>query len=152
MSDKFNFEEAVKAIQSGQDITGKDGVLTPLIKQLTEAALEGEMESHIARDVAKNRRNGKSKKTIKSTNGTFELETPRDRAGTFEPQVVKKYQTTVSDEIEAKMLSLFGLGMSYRDIASNIQEIYGIEVSTATISVSVRSAHLYSRRFFCGWA
>ena len=44
MSDKFNFEEAVKAIQSGQDITGKDGVLTPLIKQLTEAALEGEMD------------------------------------------------------------------------------------------------------------
>ena len=134
MSDKFNFEEAVKAIQSGQDITGKDGVLTPLIKQLTEAALEGEMDSHIARDVVKNRRNGKSKKTVKSTNGTFELETPRDRAGTFEPQVVKKYQTTVSDEIEAKMLSLFSLGMSYQDIACNIQEIYGISVSTATIS------------------
>lgn len=82
----------------------------------------------------KNRRNGKSKKAIKSSSGSFELNTPRDRAGTFEPQLVKKHQTTVSDEIETKMLSLFGLGMSYRDIASNIQEICGIEVSTATIS------------------
>ena len=134
MSNKVNFEEALKAIQSGQDITGKDGVLAPLIKQLTEAALEGEMDSHIANDVAKNRRNGKSKKKIKSTSGEFELETPRDRAGTFEPKVVKKYQTTVSDEIESKMLSMYGLGMSYRDIASHVQELYGIEVSTATIS------------------
>ena len=75
-----DFEEALKALKSGQAITGKDGVLAPLIKQLTEAALEGEIESHIANDVVPNRRNGKSKKTIKSTSGNFELETPRDRA------------------------------------------------------------------------
>ena len=67
MSEKFDFEEALKALKSGQAITGKDGVLAPLIKQLTEAALEGEIESHIANDVVPNRRNGKSKKTIKST-------------------------------------------------------------------------------------
>jgi len=134
MSEKFNFEEALKALQSGQAITGKDGVLAPLIKQLTEAALEGELDSHIADDVVPNRRNGKSKKTVKSTSGTFELDTPRDRAGTFEPTIVKKYQTSVSDEIETKMLSMYGLGMSYRDIASHVEELYGIKVSTATIS------------------
>jgi len=134
MSEKFNFEEALKALQSGQAITGKNGVLAPLIKQLTEAALEGEIDSHIANDVVPNRRNGKSKKTVKSTSGKFELETPRDRAGTFEPAIVKKYQTSVSDEIETKMLSMFGLGMSYRDIASHVEELYGINVSTATIS------------------
>ena len=134
MSEKFNFEEALKALQSGQAITGKDGVLAPLIKQLTEAALEGEIDSHIADDVVPNRRNGKSRKTVKSTSGKFELETPRDRAGTFEPTIVKKYQTSVSDEIETKMLSMFGLGMSYRDIASHVEELYGINVSTATIS------------------
>jgi len=134
MSEKFDFEEALKALKSGQAITGKDGVLAPLIKQLTEAALEGEIESHIANDVVPNRRNGKSKKTIKSTSGNFELETPRDRAGSFEPTLVKKHQTTVSDEIEAKILSMYGLGMSYRDIASHVKELYGIEVSTATIS------------------
>ena len=134
MSEKFDFEEALKAIQSGQAITGKDGVLAPLVKQLTEAALEGEFDSHLADDVAGNRRNGKSKKTVKSTSGEFELETPRDRAGTFEPKLVKKHQRTVSDEIEAKILSMFGVGLSYSDIASQVQEMYGISVSTATIS------------------
>lgn len=134
MSEKFDFEAALKAIQSGQAITGKDGVLAPLVKQLTEAALEGELDSHLADDVAGNRRNGKSKKKVKSTSGEFELETPRDRAGTFEPKLVKKHQRTVSDEIEAKILSMFGLGMSYADIAGHVEELYGISVSTATIS------------------
>ena len=134
MSEKFDFEAALKAIQSGQSITGKDGVLAPLVKQLTEAALEGELDSHLADDVAGNRRNGKSKKTVKSTSGEFELETPRDRAGTFEPKLVKKHQRTVSDEIEVKILSMFGLGMSYADIAGHVEELYGISVSTATIS------------------
>jgi len=134
MSEKFDFEAALKAIQSGQSITGKDGVLAPLVKQLTEAALEGELDSHLAEAVSGNRRNGKSKKQVKSTSGKFELETPRDRAGTFEPQLVKKHQRTVSDEIETKILSMYGLGMSYSDIAGHVQEMYGIGVSTATIS------------------
>ncbi len=134
MSEKFDFEAALKAIQSGQAITGKDGVLAPLVKQLTEAALEGELDSHLAEDVTGNRRNGKAKKTVKSTSGAFELETPRDRAGTFEPKLVKKHQRTVSDEIETKILSMYGLGMSYSDIAGHVEEMYGISVSTATIS------------------
>lgn len=134
MAKKFDFEAALKAVQSGQSITGKDGVLGPLVKQLTEAALEAELDSHLAEDVAENRRNGKSKKTIKSTSGNFELETPRDRACTFEPQLVKKHQRTVSDEIETKILSMFGLGMSYADISGHVEEMYGIGVSKATIS------------------
>ena len=134
MSEKFDFEAALKAIQSGQSITGKDGVLAPLVKQLTEAALEGELDSHLAEEVSGNRRNGKSKKTVKSTSGKFELETPRDRAGTFEPKLVKKHQRMVSDEIETRILSMYGLGMSYSDIAGHVQELYGISVSTATIS------------------
>ncbi len=134
MSERFDFEEALKAVQSGQAITGKDGVLAPLVKQLTEAALEGELDSHLAEDVTGNRRNGKSKKTVKSTSGAFELETPRDRDGTFEPKLVQKHQRTVSDEIEVKILSMFGVGMSYSDIAAQVREMYGIDVSTATIS------------------
>jgi len=134
MAEKFDFEAALKAVQSGQSITGKDGVLGPLVKQLTEAALEAELDSHLAEDVAENRRNGKSKKTIKSTSGNFELETPRDRAGSFEPQLVKKHQRTVSDEIETKILSMFGLGMSYADIGGHVEEMYGISVSKGTIS------------------
>jgi putative transposase len=134
MAEKFDFEAALKAIQSGQSITGKDGVLGPLVKQLTEAALEAELDSHLSEDLAENRRNGKSRKTVKSTSGKFELETPRDRAGTFEPQLVKKHQRTVSDEIETKILSMYGLGMSYADIAGHVEEMYGISISTAAIS------------------
>ncbi len=62
------------------------------------------------------------------------LNTPRDRAGTFEPQIVKKHQTSVSDEIETKILSMYGRGLSYSDISEHVAEIYGISVSTAAIS------------------
>ena len=63
-----------------------------------------------------------------------QLESPRDRNGTFEPQIVQKHQTTISDEIEEKILSMYGLGMSYRDISSHIEDIYQVSISTATIS------------------
>ena len=91
----FDFDEVVQEFRNGKKLTGKDGLLAPLIKQLVESALEAEIESHIAEDVLagkKNRRNGYNKKTIKgSSEGIFELETPRDRNGTFEPQIVKKH-------------------------------------------------------------
>ena len=64
----FDFQEALKAIQKGQPLLGKEGILTPLIKDLTEAALEGELDSHLGQEIRENRRNGKSKKTIKSLN------------------------------------------------------------------------------------
>ena len=134
MSEKFDFDKALAALRNGHDLTGKDGILTPLIKQLTEAALKAELEAHLAEDETPNRKNGTTKKTIKSTSGSFELETPRDRAGSFEPQLVKKHQTHLTDEIERKILSLFGLGMSYQDIASHVAELYGLSVSSATIS------------------
>ncbi|MFX4277905.1 IS256 family transposase [Aliarcobacter butzleri] len=134
----FDFNEVLEQFRNGKNLTGKDGLLAPLIKQLTEAALEAEVESHIANDVLngnRNRKNGVNKKTIKDlSNGSFELETPRDRNGTFEPQIVKKHQTTISNEIEEKILSMYGLGMSYTDISSHIEEIYQVSISTATIS------------------
>jgi transposase-like protein len=92
---EFDFNEILQEFRDGKRLTGKGGLLAPLIKQLTEAALEAEVESHIANDVlsgSRNRRNGVNKKTIKGTSdGTFELETSRDRNGTFEPQLVKKH-------------------------------------------------------------
>jgi putative transposase len=130
----FDFQKALQAIQGGQPLLGKEGVLTPLIKNLTEAALEGELDSHLSQEIAANRRNGKSKKTIKALNGNFELNTPRDRAGTFSPQLVKKHQTTLNDELEQKIIALYGLGMSYKDISAHLQEMYGLDVSTGTLS------------------
>ena len=82
----FDFDEDLKAIQSGKPITGSDGVLAPLIKQLTEAALSAEIDSYLEQHPSSNRRNGYSKKTVKSAVGSFELETPRDRNGEFEPE------------------------------------------------------------------
>jgi len=77
------------------------------------------LDSHLGQEISANRRNGKTKKIIKSLNGNFELETPHDRNGTFSPKIVKKYQTTLSDEIEQKIIALYGLGMSHNDMASH---------------------------------
>ena len=134
MTNKFNFNDAVKELQAGKKLNGKDGVLTSLIKQLTEAALQAEIEQHLDNDQEPNRKNGSSTKTIKSAAGSFELNTPRDRSGSFEPQLVKKNQTTLTDEIDEKILSMFSMGMSYRDIHKHIEDMYGMNVATGTVS------------------
>jgi len=130
----FDFNKALEQLQAGQGLTGKDGVLTPLIKQLTEAALKAELDQHLDQNESPNRKNGYSKKTVKTSVGQFELDTPRDREGSFEPQLVKKHQTKLTPEIDQKILGLYALGTSYRDIRFHIQELYGIEVSEATIT------------------
>jgi transposase-like protein len=130
-------EEAIAQLKSGQPLTGKDGVLTPLIKQILEAALDGEIESHLAdcKGAGRpNRRNGQLSKTIKSGIGGFELETPRDRDGSFEPEIVKKRQTVLNESLDNKILSLYALGMSYEAISSHLAQMYGLEVSSAKIS------------------
>jgi len=134
---EFDFNDAVQDIMNGKSISGKDGVLAPLVKQLVEAALEAELESHIAQDVFagnKNRKNGSSSTTIKTESGTFILDTPRDRAGSFEPQLVKKNQTHLTNDIEEKVLSMYSLGLSYADISKHIEDMYKIELSKGTIS------------------
>lgn len=134
MTQLFDFDKALKALQEGQALTGKDGILTPLMKQLTEAALAAELDSHLTNDTEANRRNGSTKKTIKAPTGSFELTTPRDRNGSFEPQLVKKHQTSLSNEIEQKIIRLFALGVSYADISREIEDLYAFSVSAATIS------------------
>jgi transposase-like protein len=130
----FDMEAALQALREGKDLTGKDGILTPLIKQLTEAALKAELDAHLAAEEAPNRKNGSTVKTVKSSSGSFELQTPRDRSGTFEPQLVKKHQTHLTDEIERKVIALFALGTSYQDIRSHIADIYGIALSVGAIN------------------
>lgn len=130
----FDMEAALQALREGKDLTGKDGILTPLIKQLTEAAMQGELDQHLAERETPNRKNGSTRKTMKSPAGSFELNTPRDRAGTFEPQIVKKHQTHLTDELERKIIALFALGTSYQDIRLHLQELYGIELSNGTLN------------------
>ena len=90
MTQQFNLNEALELVKQGARIDGKDGVLAPLIKQLTEAVLEAEIESHLSSEI-KNRKNGKSTKTMKSSVGSFELDVPRERHGSFEPQIIEHY-------------------------------------------------------------
>lgn len=131
-------KEAIDKLKSGQSLTGKDGILTPLIKEILEAALEGEMDSHLldckTQDQA-NRRNGKLKKTMKTGTGSFELETPRDRDSSFEPELVKKRQTVLNESLDNKVLSLYAAGMSYGAITEHLADMYGLEISAAKISL-----------------
>jgi len=131
---EIDVAEFAAQLKAGKGIGGKDGALTPLIKQLTEMALQAELETHLSKDLEINRKNGTSSKTMKSANGTFELETPRDRNGSFEPELVKKNQTHMSDELESKMLSLFALGNSYSQIADHIEDMYGVHFSKPAIT------------------
>ena len=138
----FNYNdfkaEAIEKIKSGQPLTGKGGILTPLLKELLESALEGELDAHLLenRDAGiSNRRNGKSSKQVQTSSDSFELFTPRDREGSFEPEIVKKRQTVLNESLDNKVLALYALGMSYEAISEHLAEMYGLEVSSAKISL-----------------
>lgn len=138
----FDYEafktQAIADMKAGKSLIGKDGVFTPLMKEFLEAALEGEMASHMASCLDdpenQNRRNGKTSKTVHSPMGAFELETPRAREGRFDPQIVKKRQTVLNASLDNKILGLYGLGMSYQDITSHLKEMYDFDVSAGTLN------------------
>lgn len=130
-------EEIIKGLYAGKPLLGEGGLLTNLVKALTQIALQGEMDHHLnesSLEQGSNRRNGISTKTVKTGSGTFDLEVPRDRNGSFEPQLVKKRQTILNEELDNKILALYSLGTSYDGIASHLADIYGVDVSSATIS------------------
>ncbi len=138
---QFNFadfqKEALAKFKAGHSFTGKDGILTPFIKHIVNATLDCEMDQHLEEcnnNGEPNRRNGKLSKTLKTADGQVEIETPRDRAGTFEPQLVKKRQTVLNENLDDKILALYSLGMSYEDIRNHMQELYGVEVSAGLLS------------------
>ena len=81
-----------------------------------------------------NSRNGHSSKTLRTSFGDVEVSVPRDRKGEFEPQILKKNQTSISQDIEEKILSMYAKGMTTGDIETHIRDIYGIEVSDSTVS------------------
>lgn len=129
-------KKALEQFKTGQPLLGKDGAFAPLMKQFLESALEAEMEEHLDESERNkgNRKNGTSKKTVKSSDGSFELETPRDRESSFEPEIVKKRETILADNLEKKIIGMYGLGMSLRDISDHIKEMYDTEISAATLS------------------
>jgi len=129
--------EIIKGMYQGKPLLGAQGLLTNLVKDLTQIALQGEMDSHLQENNLEeggNRRNGITSKRVKVASGSFNLEVPRDRNSSFEPQLVKKRQTILNEELDNKILALYGLGTSYDDISNHLQEIYGVDVSPSTIS------------------
>ena len=133
-------DDLLKGYKKPEDLIGENGLLKQLTKQLLERAMSAEMTAHVgyekhdgAGDNSGNSRNGTSAKTIKGNFGTMPIEVPRDRNGTFEPQIIEKHQTRFTG-FDENIISLYARGMSTREIQQNLQEIYQVDVSPALIS------------------
>lgn len=137
---EFDYEavknKALAQLKTGKPLLGKEGALAPLFKSFLEAALEAELENHLQenKEDESNRRNGHGSKQLRTSEGSMELSTPRDRMGSFEPEIVKKRQTILADNLESKIIGLYGLGMSLRDIAAHIKEMYDTDISHTVLS------------------
>ena len=124
-------DELLKGCRTPEDILGQQGLLKQLTKRMVERALEAEMRDHLGYEPhapegrgTGNSRNGKTKKTVQSDAGQFEIEVPRDREGSFEPQLVRKRQRRL-DGFDDKVLALYARGLSTRDIKAQLEELYG---------------------------
>ena len=110
----FDFEAFKKSAQErlrkGDSLLGKEGVLTPLLKEFLEGGWEGELEAHLDEDEGPNRKNGKGRKKVKTSMGQVEIATPRDRNGTFEPELIGKRQRTLGVDLDRQIIALYGPG------------------------------------------
>ena len=132
--------EAIEKIYQGKPLTGKDGIFSDMIKEILETALGEELNQHLQQEKQyigndfDNRKNGYNSKTVKTKYSDFILDTPRDRNSSFETKIIKKGQTVLTEELDNKIIALYGLGMGYRDISKHMEEIYGIEISKSSIT------------------
>jgi putative transposase len=111
----------------------RNGLLDELKKALAERALNAEMDHHLANEEAGNSRNGYGKKTVTTDTGRIELEIPRDRQATFDPQLIAKYQRRFPG-FDEKIVSMYARGMSVREIVGHLRDLYGVDVSPDLIS------------------
>jgi putative transposase len=138
--DENLLDELAKGCKTQEDLFGPNGLLKRFIQKVTERALRGELTTHLGYeryDVegynSGNSRNGTSKKTIKGEFGEAEVTVPRDRNGTFEPQFIEKGETRFKG-FDEKILAMYAIGTSTRDIQSQIKEMYGADISPVLIS------------------
>lgn len=128
--------EALKALYAGKPLTGKDGVLAPLIENLLNATLEGEMNSHLSTSEREsgNRRNGHMSKQVQSSVGELTIQTPRDRESSFDPQIVQKQERILADSLADHIIGMYAIGNTTRDISDALYEQFGNRISAETIS------------------
>ena len=138
--DLERFQEKLKDAKSVEDLIGREGIITDLFKDTLQSMLEAEATRHLgypkgARELkrGKNKRNGTSSKKVRSSFGETVLDIPRDREGSFEPQIMEKYQKN-TNELEDKIISMYGRGMTVSDINEHLADMYGIEASDPLIS------------------
>ena len=140
MSNTFDFEafkaQAIEQLKAGVPLSGKDGVLAPLLENLLNSALEGEMDSHLENGEREygNRRNGHMSKQVQTSMGEVTINTPRDRDGTFDPQVVRKREKILADSLADRIIGLYAIGNSTREISDILEEQFGNRISAETIS------------------
>ncbi len=132
-------KELLDQLLEGRDpetVFTQDGLLDELKKGLSERVLNAELDAHLDAETADgktNRHNGRSQKTVLTGTSKVTLDIPRDRAGTFDPQLIAKYQRRFPD-FDEKIISMYARGMTVREIRGHLQELYGIEVSPDLIS------------------
>jgi putative transposase len=133
-------DELLAGARTEEEIAGPGGLLGQLTKRLVERAMEVELTDHLGYEPhqeppggAGNTRNGSTSKTLITESGEVRIDTPRDRAGTFEPQIVRKRQRRF-EGFDEKILALYARGMSTRDIEAHLEEIYGVKVGRDLIS------------------
>jgi putative transposase len=133
-------DELLKGCEKPEDIIGESGLVKQLTKALLERALNGELTHHLGYEKhdpagykSGNSRNGNSQKTLKGSFGEMEVKVPRDRNGTFEPQIIGKHQTRFTG-FDDMILGLYARGMTTRDIEAQLRQAYGVEVSAGLIS------------------
>jgi len=133
-------DELLKDYQKPEDIIGENGLLKRFIKAVLERAMNAELTHHLGYEKhdpagykSGNSRNGTSGKTVKGDFGELEIEVPRDRTSTFEPQILPKHQTRFAG-FDDKIVSMYARGMTTREIEGHLKEIYGVEVSPGLIS------------------
>jgi putative transposase len=136
----FDYEKAKQKVKeqfrTGKSLYGKDGAFAPLLQDMINSILEGEIEDHLDEEERSigNRKNGKGKKVLKTSSGNLEINTPRDRLGSFEPEIVKKRETIMAQTLEDRIIGLYSLGTSLRDISAHIKETYDTDISATTLS------------------
>ena len=133
--DEETIAELATSPNAQEAFFGKDGLIKQLVKSTLETALKAEIAHHLetTSSDSTNKRNGNTFKTVHGDNGSFEIAVPRDREGDFEPQIVKKHQRRLAG-LDQKILALYARGLSTRDIQSELQETYGVEISPTLIS------------------
>jgi putative transposase len=138
--DEAVLDELLKGWERPEDLMADGGLMKELRKALMQRMLGAELTDHLGYEhgqepppVQTNRRNGVSRKTLRSEDGAFEIEVPRDREGSFEPRLIGKGQTRI-DGLDEKVIAMYARGMSVRDIRGHLEELYGLEVSPDLIS------------------